>query len=163
MRLFFVMEIRKPAENEIAEIIRMMRDFAEFEKLGDYFEATEERLRRAIFGENAFVEALIAEHEGFYAGYALFFAHFSSFRAQPGYYLDDLYVDPAFRGEGVGEALLRRIALLGAARGFERIDLQVLDWNAAAIRFYEKLGAVRNDEERHFKFAGEAFARLATG
>jgi len=142
-------------------MLRLMREFAEFEELGQYFEATEDRLREAIFGEDAVAEALVAVEEDVFAGYAIFFTYFASFRAQKGYYLEDLYVDAAFRGRGVGEALIRAIAAKGASRGFERIDFQVLEWNAAAIRFYEKLGAQRDDTERHFKFTDEAFERLA--
>ena len=139
----------------------MMREFAEFEELGGYFETTQERLNDALFGSEAIAEALVAERDGTIAGYALFFPYFASFRGQKGFYLEDLYVDPAFRGEGVGEALIRSIAARGRERGFERIDFQVLKWNEAAIRFYEKLGASKNESELHFKFTDDAFARLA--
>ena len=159
--IFVRMGIRDAAGADIPAIIGMMRDFAEFEKLGQYFEATEERLRDALFGDDAVAEALVAEEGSARAGYAIFFPYFASFRGQKGYYLEDLYVDPAFRGKGVGEALLRRIAAKGRERGFERIDFQVLEWNGPAIRFYERLGARRDETERHFKFTDEAFRRLA--
>lgn len=154
-------EIRKPSETEAGEIIRMMRDFAGFESLSPYFENTAEKLTETIFGESAFVEALIAVDGDQFAGYALFFPFYASFRGQNGYYLDDLYVDSAFRGKGVGEAFLKEIARLGKARRFERIDFQVLEWNSPAIKFYEKLGAVRDADERHFKFVNGAFNGLA--
>jgi len=145
----------------VEAILKLMRDFAAFEKLEQYFEATEERLRDALFGKDAVAEALIAESEAVPAGYAIFYPNFATFRGQKGYYLEDLYVGPAFRGRGVGEALIRRIAEKGRDRGFERIDFQVLEWNESAIRFYERLGAHRDDSERHFKFTDDAFRRLA--
>lgn len=154
-------EIRRPIEVEIGEIIRMMRDLAELEGLSDVFENSIAKLSDSIFARSAYVEALIAKDGDRYAGYALFFPFFASFRGQHGYYLDDLYIDPAFRGTGLGEALLREIARLGAERGFERIDLQVRDGNIKAISFYEKLGAVLDSEERHFKFTDAAFRNLA--
>lgn len=154
-------EIRRPIEVEIGEIIRMMRDLAELEGLSDVFENSIAKLSDSIFARSAYVEALIAKDGDRYAGYALFFPFFASFRGQHGYYLDDLYIDPAFRGTGLGEALLREIARLGAERGFERIDLQVRDGNIKAISFYDKLGAVLDSEERHFKFTDAAFRNLA--
>ena len=155
------MEIREATEADAEAIVKMMRDFAAFEKLEEFFEATEEKMREALFGVGAVAEALVAYEGSEPAGYAIFFPYFATFRAQKGYYLEDLYVDPAFRGSGVGEAMIRRIAAKGRVRGFERIDFQVLEWNAPAIRFYEKLGARRDDAERHFKFTDEAFRRLA--
>jgi len=95
-------------------------------------------------------------------GYALFYPNFSSFRGERGLHLDDIYIRDEYRGTGVGETMLRDIAHIAASRGFERIDFQVLDWNTAAVKFYKKLGAVSNDEETHFKFAGEAFTALAS-
>ena len=139
----------------------MMRDFARFEELEEYFEANEEHLRDVLFGPQAYVEALVAEESGKYAGYALFYPNYASFRGQKGYYLEDLYVAAEFRGSGLGEAFLQQIARRGSERGYKRIDFQVLEWNAPAIGFYEKLGARRHDTERHFKFTDEAFVRLA--
>ena len=157
------MEIRIVEERDVPEIIRMMRDFARFEGLQEFFEATEDNLNDALFGTGAYVEALVAEEDGAYAGYALFYPNYATFRGQKGYYLEDLYVSPEFRGRRVGEAFLREIARRGSQRGFKRIDFQVLEWNAPAIGFYEKLGAARDEAERHFKFTDEAFARLAAG
>ena len=161
--IFDPMELRSAAEGDVPEIIRMMRDFARFEELEEYFEATNEALRDVLFGAQAYVEALIAEEAGTHAGYALFYPNYTTFRGQKGFYLEDLYIAPEFRGRGLGEAFLREIARRGSKRGFKRIDLQVLDWNAPAIGFYQRLGADRDDAERHFKFTDEAFARLAAG
>ena len=109
------------------------------------------------------LEALVAEENGTCSGYALYYPNYASFRGQKGYYLEDLYVAAEFRGRGVGEAFLREIARRGSQRGFKRIDFQVLGWNAPAIGFYERLGAHRDETERHFKFTDVAFAQLAAG
>jgi ribosomal protein S18 acetylase RimI-like enzyme len=155
------LEIRDARPNDFARILEMMRDFADFVGLSDYLTISEERLSQAVFGPGAFVELMVAIRNGAIAGYAIIYPHFSSFRGERGFYLEDIYVDESSRREGVGLALLRAMARRAAERGFERIDFQVLKSNAGAIRFYEALGAESNDEERHFKFAGDAFARLS--
>jgi len=138
----------------------MMRDFADFVGLREYLTISEERLSQAVFGRGAFVDLLVAVRKGAVAGYAIFYPHFSSFRGERGYYLEDIYVDESSRREGVGLALLQAIARRAAELGFERIDFQVLKSNTGAVRFYEGLGAESNEGDRHFKFSGEAFARL---
>ena len=139
-----------------------MRDFAEFEDLGDYCEITEQRLHDVMFGDEAFVEGLVAFHENEPIAYAMFYPYFASFRGQCGYYLEDIFIAEEFRRNGLGEAMVRIIARLAKQRGFERIDFQVLEWNAPAVKFYEKLGAIRDDSERHFKFIDKAFTFLVT-
>lgn len=138
-----------------------MREFAEYEKLLECFEATREKLEKALFGEEKTAEAVLAFDGERAVGYAVFYPNFSTFRGQRGYYLEDIFVTKDSRGRGVGLSLLRYIARRGAGRGFERIDFQVLEWNRPAVGFYESLGARRDDEERHFKFTDEAFRRLA--
>jgi GNAT superfamily N-acetyltransferase len=155
-------EIRKCTPGDIGAIISLMRGFAEFENLGNYFETTEERLASAMFGEKGFVEGLVAAEGDRVFAYALFYPYFASFRGQLGYYLEDIYISDDYRGKGIGEAMLRAIAALAKSRGFERLDFQVLEWNAPAVRFYEKFGVVRDDDERHYKFIDEAFHRLAS-
>lgn len=154
--------IRKIAPDDLETVIALIREFAEFENLADYFEATEQKLAAALFGENSTVEGLLAFDDQVPAGYALFFPNFSSFRAHRGIYLEDIYVSDKYRGQGLGEKLLREIARIAKERGFERIDFNVLDWNQAAIDFYFRLGAVRSDDERHFKFDASAFRELAS-
>ena len=138
-----------------------MRDFAVYEKLERYMEVTPERLNAAMFGDNGFVEGLIARSGGQAGGYALYYPHFASFRGQRGFYLEDIYVTTQERGRGIGKLLLKQIAAIAAARGYERIDFLVLDWNRPAVDFYLGLGAVRDGEERHFKFTDEAFRKLS--
>jgi len=139
----------------------MLREFAEFEKLSALCEVTEENLREAIFGERAFVEALIAFDGEAPVAYAIFYPCFSSFRGQRGIYLEDIYVKPSYQNRGIGEMLIREIASHAKTSGAVRMDFQVLDWNENAIRFYKKLGAEIDETERHFKFTGDAFQKLA--
>ena len=154
-------EIRNAVLHDIPQIVELMRRFAEYERLLDHFEATEESLADAMFGHEAFVNGLVADNNGRLAGYALFYQNYATFRGQRGMYLEDIYISPEFQSKGIGEAMLRRLAMITSDRGCGRIDFQVLEWNRPAISFYEKLGAVRDDTERHFKFTDEAFRRLA--
>ena len=147
---------------DVSDVITLIRAFAAFENLSDFCEITEDTLSEAMFGEQTVVDGLIARDGDRPIGYAIFYPNFASFRGQRGLYLEDIYINDEYRGKGVGEAMLREIARIGAARGLERMDFLVLDWNTPALKFYEKLGAVRDDEERHYKFTDDAFRRLAT-
>ncbi|HEX8737452.1 MAG TPA: GNAT family N-acetyltransferase [Pyrinomonadaceae bacterium] len=154
-------QIKKAAAENVPQIIALIREFAEYENLLDFCEVTEERLNAALFGEAKVIDAIIVFQENTPIAYAIFYPNFASFRGQRGIYLEDIYIKQEFRGRGVGEAVLKYIAKTGRERGFERMDFQVLEWNAPAIKFYEKLGATRDEEERHFRFVGESFAKLA--
>ncbi|CAN5274756.1 GNAT family N-acetyltransferase [soil metagenome] len=154
--------INKAELENIPQIIALLREFAEYENLLDFCEVTEERLKIALFGEMKVAEAIVAFDDETPIGYAVFYPNFATFRGQRGFYLEDIYITKDFRGKGVGEMMLKYIAKLGKERGFERIDFQVLDWNTSAVEFYKKLGAIRDDEERHFKFTDEAFIKLAS-
>lgn len=156
-----MLNIRPATQFDVPHIVAFLKKFAEFERLGGYLTVTPEKLRRAMFGEAAFVEALIAFEGNAPVGYAIFYPHFSSFRGECGLYLEDIFVDEDWRGRGFGLALLRKVALRAREKGYERIDFQVLKWNESAIRFYEDLGAVANEDETHFKFSGPAFHHLA--
>lgn len=154
-------EIRKAEPEDAAAIVELMREFAEFENLSAYFEVTEEKLHAAMFGPGSFVEGVVAYAGGQTVAYALFYPNFASFRGQMGYYLEDLYIHDSFRGLGLGDRILRSIARYGKPQGYRRIDFQVLEWNESAIKFYEKRGAIRDQDERHFRFIDEAFEKLA--
>ncbi|PYS86772.1 MAG: N-acetyltransferase [Acidobacteria bacterium] len=158
--LFMEIHVRELNDRDLGDVIALIRDFADFEGLGDFFNVTDDRLHNAMFGPNSFVEGLGAFEGASMAGYALFFPCFASFRGQSGYFLEDLFVKQEFRKSGVGKLLLSEIVKRAKARGFERIDFQVLEWNLNAIRFYETLGAVKDADERHFKFTDEAFRGL---
>ncbi len=153
--------IKKATPENIPQIIALMREFAEYEKLLQFLDVTEERLKTALFGDGKVAEAILAFDDEKPVAYAVFFPNFATFRGQRGIYLEDIFITRDFRGRGVGEMMLKYIAKLAKQRGFERIDFQVLGWNTPAIGFYEKLGAVRDEEERHFKFTDEAFQKLA--
>lgn len=157
------MEIRiaKATEDDIPGIVALLREFAGFLDLERYLEVTGERLFQAMFAPEAFVEGLMAFDGEKPVAYAIFFPSFTSFRGQRGLFLEDIYIKPEYRRHKLGERMIREIAVIARARGFERIDFHVLEDNRSAIRFYEKHGAVRDDAERHFKFIGEAFERLA--
>ena len=155
-------QIKKAEEEDIPQILALMREFAEYENLLDYLEVTEERLRVALFGETRVAEALLAFEDETAIGYAVFYPNFATFRGQRGLYLEDIYITEDARGRGAGELILKYLAKAARARGFERIDFQVLEWNTPAIKFYEKLGAQRDNEERHFKFTDKAFQNLAS-
>jgi ribosomal protein S18 acetylase RimI-like enzyme len=154
--------VETAAEKNIPQILALLREFAEYENLTEFCEATEEKLRIALFGEGKVAEAILALDGEQTIGYAVFYPNFATFRGQRGFYLEDIYITENYRKKGIGETMLKYIAKLGTARGYERIDFQVLDWNAPAIRFYESLGAHRDETERHFKFTDEAFRRLAS-
>jgi GNAT superfamily N-acetyltransferase len=155
-------EIRKASLADISDVIAVLREFAEYEKLSDYVEITEERLADVVFGQDAFVDCLVAFDGENLAAYAIAYPCFSSFRGQRGMFLEDIFVRAEYRGSGMGELMLKTIASLARSRGCVRIDFMVLDWNAPAIGFYEKHGAVRDEQERHFKFVNEAFEKLAS-
>jgi ribosomal protein S18 acetylase RimI-like enzyme len=154
------LSIRSLTRSDLPTVVSLIREFAAFENLSDWCEVNEERLGAAMCGDGAVAECLVAFDGQQAIGYAIFYPNFATFRGQRGLYLEDIYVNDGYRGKGVGEAMLREIARLAAARGYERIDFMVLDWNTSAVNFYKKLGAVRDEDERHFKFTDDAFKEL---
>lgn len=153
--------IRPLKEEDIPDVLRLLREFAEYERLSEHCLVDEQRMRMALFGAEAFVEGIVAERGGSLIGYSLFFPYFSSFRGERGLYVDDLYLAPAARSGGLGKRMLAAVAKRAMERGFERIDFLVHEGNRAAIEFYQRLGATHNEGEQHFKIAGEAFKTLA--
>ena len=153
--------IRAAELRDVTAIVQLIRELADFEQLTHLLQVTPEKLRPHLFGERAVVEALVAESQGEVVGFAVFFTNFSTFLAQPGLYLEDLYVQPAHRGRGVGEALLSRVGRLAVERDYGRFEWSVLDWNANAIRFYEKMGATVMPDWRICRVTGDALQRFA--
>ena len=149
------------AEPDIPVILDMIRALAEYEKLAHVVTATEERLRATLFGDPPAAEVLLAHLEMECAGFAVFFSNYSTFLAQPGIYLEDLYVKPDARGKGIGLALLTHIARIATERGCGRVEWSVLDWNEPSIRFYKQLGAVPMEDWTRYRLSGEELARLA--
>jgi GNAT superfamily N-acetyltransferase len=148
-------------EADLPLIHRFIRELAEYERLLDAVTATEEKLRRTLFGPRPCAEVVLAYEGDEPLGFALFFPNYSTFLAQPGIYLEDLYVRPEARGKGVGRALLVHLARLAVERGCGRLEWAVLDWNETAIRFYKGLEARPMDEWIVFRLTGEPLARLA--
>ncbi|HEX6703401.1 MAG TPA: GNAT family N-acetyltransferase [Albitalea sp.] len=155
----------RPAElRDVAPIVSLIRELAEFEKLTHLLHVTPEKLRPHLFGEKPVVEAWVAElpadalEEGEHpvVAFALFFTNFSTFLAQPGLYLEDLYVKANHRGLGIGRALFTRLGRLAVERHYGRFEWSVLDWNENAIGFYEKLGATLLPDWRICRITGDA-------
>jgi GNAT superfamily N-acetyltransferase len=153
--------IRQARREDVGIILRFIQALAVYEREPDAVEATEESLLRTGFGERPYFECLIAELDGEPAGFALYFYDFSTWLGRPGIYLEDLFVDPAFRGKGLGKALLERLAQIAVEQGCTRMKWEVLDWNEPAIEFYRSLGAEFQDEWRNVRLSGDALKRLA--
>lgn len=155
--------IREATDGDVPLILSLIRKLAEYEKLAHEVVATEDGLREGLFGERRYAEVLIAEHDGAPAGFALFFHNFSTFLGKPGIYLEDLYVNPAFRGAGIGKKLLVHLASLAKRRGCGRLEWWVLDWNEPAIGFYRSIGAEPMDDWTVYRVSGSALEDLASG
>jgi len=138
-------------------------ELAEYEHAADQVVGTEEMLETALFGSQPVAEALIADLGDEPAGFALFYTSFSTWQCVPGIWLEDLVVREQFRGTGVGRALVRELAALALQRGYGRLEWAVLDWNAPAIAFYDRLGASSADEWRLRRLDGEALQSVASG
>ncbi len=154
--------IRFAEERDTITILRFIRALAEYEKLSDACVADADSLRAGLFGVRSYAEVLLIEEDGEAAGFALFFHNFSTFLAQPGIYLEDLFVDPAERGKGYGKALLKRLAEIAVERGCGRLEWSVLDWNRPSIDFYLSLGAKPLEEWTIYRLDGEKLSSLAS-
>jgi GNAT superfamily N-acetyltransferase len=154
----------KPATPaDVPIILQLIRELAEFERLLDEVQATQEQLSEQLFGPRPSAEVVIARIGEEVAGFALFFHNFSTFLAKPGIYLEDLYVRQKFRGQGSGEALLRHLAHLALERNCGRLEWSVLDWNVRAIDFYKSLGAVPMSQWTLHRVTGDALTKLGAG
>jgi GNAT superfamily N-acetyltransferase len=153
--------VRAAEDHEVALVLGFIRELAEFEHLSHEVVATEEQLRKALFGLRPIAEVVFACVDAEPVGFALFFHSFSTFLGRPGLYLEDLFVRPAERGQGVGQYVLRWLARLALERGCGRLEWAVLDWNSAAIGFYRKLGAELKEEWKTCRVAGAALEALA--
>jgi GNAT superfamily N-acetyltransferase len=152
-------EPARPADTEL--IVSLVRELADYERLLDAVRIAPEDLQRDLFGPRAFAEAVIARVGDEPVGFALWFHNYSTFEGRAGLYLEDLFVRPAWRGHGHGEALLRHLARIAVERGCARFEWSVLDWNEPAIAFYRKLGAVALDDWTVQRVTGDALQALA--
>jgi len=153
--------IRAAAPADVPELLRLIHELAVYEKLEHMAVGTPPLLHEALFGKRPVCEALIAEVGGRAVGFALYFSTFSTFLCKPGLYLEDLFVEPAHRGSGIGKALLQRLAAITVERDGGRFEWRVLDWNEPSIRFYEGLGATLLREWLLARLTGPELARLA--
>jgi GNAT superfamily N-acetyltransferase len=153
--------IRPATPDDAPVILGFIRALAAYEQLERYVTATEDGVREALSGPHPATEALVAEVEGKPVGYAFFFQTFSTFLGQRALYLEDLFVTPGARSQGIGRALLARVAQIGIQRGCSRVEWAVLDWNAPAIRFYRRLGAEPVTGWTVYRLTGSALARAA--
>ncbi len=146
---------------DLEPVVAMIRELAAYERLLEQCRIEPADLRRDLFGPRPYAEAAVAREGDAPVGFALWFHNYSTFKGRPGLYLEDLFVRPAWRGRGYGEALLRHCARLAVERGCARFEWSVLDWNEPAIAFYRKLGAVAMDEWTVQRVAGPALRALA--
>ena len=153
--------IRSATEADVPLILKFIRGLAEYEKLAHKVVATEDLVRKTLFGPKRYAEVIIAEDESRAVGFALFFHNYSTFLARPGIYLEDLFVIPEARGRGYGKGLLARLAQIAQERECGRVEWACLDWNEPSINFYESLGATMLKDWKIFRLTGDALDALA--
>lgn len=156
-----MISIRPATINDVPLLKAMIYELAEYERERHQVEITEDDLRRDGFGAAPKFRALIAEWDGQAAGYAIFFEAFSTWIGRTGMFLEDLFVRPEFRGEGIGKALLARLAEIARQEKCFGMKWEVLDWNEPAIEFYRSIGADFQETRRVFLLTGEAFEKMA--
>lgn len=155
--------IRPAAPEDVAAVVGLIRELATYEREPDAVVATEDGVRSALFGPSPAVYCHVAEVDGEVVGFALWFLNFSTWLGRHGIYLEDLYVRPAYRGRGLGRALLATLAAVAAERGYGRVEWSVLDWNSPAHAFYRSLGAAPMDEWTVWRLDEAALRALAAG
>lgn len=153
--------LREAVPGDEGQIIEFIRGLAEYERLAHEMVATHDDISRWAFGPDKVIDVVLADYKGAAAGFALYFQSFSTFLGKPGIYLEDLFVKPELRGNGIGTALLVYLAKITTERGFGRLEWSVLDWNTPSIDFYRSLGAVGMDEWTVNRMTGDVLGMLA--
>jgi GNAT superfamily N-acetyltransferase len=154
--------IRPATEQDVSVILELIRGLADYERLSSAVVATEDDLRRHLFGDRSAAEAVLAHIGSQPIGFAVFFSTFSTFLGRPGVYIEDIFIVPEWRQRGYGRQVLGHIAGLAVGRGCGRLEWSVLGWNEPAIRFYESLGARALDEWQMYRLTGEPLHRLGS-
>jgi GNAT superfamily N-acetyltransferase len=149
----------EPADSET--LFGLIKELAEYEKLTHAVTGNVLALQDHLFGSQKYVEAILAETTGQAVGFALFFHNYSTFLTKPGIYLEDLFVLPEYRRQGIGKALLTKLAQIAVERGCGRLEWSVLDWNESAQAFYRRMGASILDDWRICRVTEEAISQLA--
>jgi len=153
--------LRAARPDDSALIFALVRELADYEKLSGEVDATPERIAAALFAPEPRLFCDIAEWSGAPAGFAVWFLNFSTFRGRHGIYVEDIFVRPAFRGRGIGKALMARLAKRCVDEGWARFEWAVLDWNKPSIDFYRSIGAQMMDEWRICRLSGPALQAFA--
>jgi GNAT superfamily N-acetyltransferase len=153
--------IERATDADVPVLLRLIRGLAEYERLSHAVVATEAGLHAALFGPRPVAEGVIARARDAAVGFAVYFPTFSTFAGRPNLYLEDLYVEPPWRRQGVGRRLFAHVARIAAARGCGQVSWSVLHWNEPALEFYRGLGAEPVTDWVGYKLAGDAFRRLA--
>jgi GNAT superfamily N-acetyltransferase len=153
--------VRPIRPDDVPAVVGLVRELAEYEKAAHEVRLTEAQLHESLFGAAPALFGHVAEVNGDVVGTALWFLNFSTWRGTHGVYLEDLYVQPAHRGTGLGKELLRTLAELCVERGWSRLEWSVLDWNTPSIDFYKAAGAVAMDEWTVFRLTDDALRSFA--
>ena len=156
------LKIRDAVQADLPKILQFIKDLAEYEKAPNEVVLSISDLEQSLFGTNPQVYCLIAELENEVTGFAVWHLNYSTWLGKHGIYLEDLYVDPKYRGQGHGKALLRKLAQICVERGYKRLQWWVLDWNQSAINFYKSIGAEPMDQWTVFRVSGSSLEKLAT-
>ena len=153
--------IRNAVKDDVPQILQLIKDLAEYEKAPLEAKATLEQINESLFSDDPHAFCHVVEVDGTVVGISIWFLNYSTWLGKPGIYLEDLYIDPAYRGKGFGLALLKELAKICVARNYERLQWWVLDWNEPSIEFYKNLGAEPMDEWTVYRMSGDALRKLA--
>jgi GNAT superfamily N-acetyltransferase len=156
-----MIKIRAAEEKDIDDIFELILGLAVYEKMLDRVTGNKELLRSHLFGDRPYAEAIVAELDRRLVGFALFFHNYSTFLTQPGLYLEDVFVLPEYRRQGVGKALMTNVAMIAHDRGCGRLEWSVLEWNQNAIEFYQSLGATILPDWKICRITAETLAQIA--
>lgn len=154
-------EIKKTTKDDIPLIFSFIKELAEYEKLSHEVVATEQTLTTMLFGDKPYAEVIIGYLNNSPVSFAIYFHNFSTFLGQPGIYLEDLFVKPEFRGQGLGQKMFVYLAQIAKDRQCGRFEWSVLDWNELAIGFYKRMGAKPMDGWTVYRASGKALEDLA--
>lgn len=156
------MQIRLAVPDDVTDIHRLIHELAVYEKASEEMVATLDQISTSLFNENPVAHCHVAEVDGKVVGMAIWFLNYSTWLGKPGIYLEDLYVQPEFRGHGIGKGFMKTLAQICIERGYERFQWWVLDWNKPSIDFYKSLGAIGMDEWTVFRLSGDALKKFAS-
>lgn len=154
-------KIRPAIAGDEVHILRLIQALADYEKLSHEVVATEAALRETLFGSKPVAECQLAQTSDKVVGFALYFYNYSTFLAKPGIYLEDLFVEPEYRGQGIGKALIESVFIKANKEACGRVEWSVLNWNEPSIQFYKSLGAKPMDEWTVYRLTGDELARYS--